>query len=76
MLKAILSAVASFIIPGLGQLLNRKYKRGIVLILLWLVTGTIVSVIAISLFALIHLVFMISTGIDAYRIVRSSSGMT
>jgi TM2 domain-containing membrane protein YozV len=72
MLWAIVSALASFIVPGLGQLLNRKYKRGIGFMALWLVTTALVSVIALPFFMLVHLVFIIATAIDAYRIVTSA----
>jgi len=76
MLRPIISGIASFIVPGLGQLLNRKYKRGGALVVLWLVTGTVVSVLALSLVVLVHFIFMIGTAIDAYRIAKSSTGLT
>lgn len=75
MIRAIVSAGASFVLPGLGQLLNRKYKRGIGLMALWLATTAVVSVIALPFFILVHLIFMIATAIDAYRIVKSTGTM-
>lgn len=69
----ILSAIASLILPGLGQILNKRYKRGTGLIGLWLITLAIVSVAAIFLTLIIHLIFMLATAIDAYRIVKTTS---
>lgn len=69
----ILSAIASLILPGLGQILNKKFKRGIGLIGLWLITLVIVSIAAIFLVIFIHLIFMVATAFDAYRIVKRSS---
>jgi TM2 domain-containing membrane protein YozV len=75
MLRAIVSAVASLILPGLGQLLNRRYKRGLALLGLDLLLATVVGVIALPFFVLVHLVFMIASAIDAYRIVKSAETM-
>jgi TM2 domain-containing membrane protein YozV len=69
----IISAIASLVVPGLGQLLNKKYIRGIVLIVLWLLSIAIAGVAAIGLFVVIHLIFMIATAFDIYRIVKSDS---
>lgn len=69
----IISAIASLIVPGLGQLLNKKYKRGIGLFVLWVISTAIVSVVAIFLLMFIHLIFIIATAFDAYRIVKRSN---
>lgn len=69
----ILSAIASLIIPGLGQVLNKKFKRGIGLIALWVISIAVVSAVAIFFFLIIHLIFMIATAFDAYRIVKPTS---
>lgn len=71
----IISGIASLIVPGLGQLLNRKFIRGGILIGLWLVSGVVVGFIILPLFMLIHLIFMLATAIDAYRIAKSSGGL-
>lgn len=71
----LISGIASFIIPGLGQLLNRKYVRGGALILLWLIAGVVVGFIILPLFMLFHLIFIIASAIDAYRIAKSSGGL-
>jgi TM2 domain-containing membrane protein YozV len=67
----LLSGIASFIVPGLGQLLNGKYVRAGLLFGLWLVVTASVGVIALGLFAIVHLVFIIASAIDAYRIAKS-----
>lgn len=69
----ILSAIASLIIPGLGQVLNKKFIRGIGLIVLWLISIAVVGAVAIFFFLVIHLIFMIATAFDAYRVVKSTS---
>lgn len=68
----IISAVASLIIPGLGQLLNKKYKRGGFLMGLWILVQAIVSVVALFLFAIIQLVFAVAAAIDAYRVAKEA----
>lgn len=69
----IVSGVASLLIPGLGQLLNRKFVRGGLLLGAWLLTSLIVTVVALPLVILLHLVFILSSGIDAYRIGKSTA---
>ncbi len=67
----IVSAIASLIIPGLGQLLNKKFLRGGGLIALWLVSSAVVSVIALTAYIFVHLLFMLVTAIDAFRVAKS-----
>lgn len=67
----LVSGIASFIVPGLGQILNGKYVRGGLLFGLWIVVSAFVTFIALGLFAIVHLVFIIASAIDAYRIAKS-----
>lgn len=67
----LVSGIASFIVPGLGQILNGKYLRGGVLFGLWVVVTAFAMVIALGLFTIAHLVFIIGSAIDAYRIAKS-----
>lgn len=72
----IVSGVASLIIPGLGQLLNGKYLRGGVLMVVWLVVSAFVMIAALFLVVFVHLIFIVATAVDAYRIAKSTaSGM-
>lgn len=68
----LLSGIASLILPGLGQLLNGKYVRGGGLMLGWLVFSTIVMIASIGLVFIVHIIFIVLTGIDAYRIAKST----
>lgn len=67
----VVSGVASFIVPGLGQLLNGKYVRGGLFLVLWLIVSAVVMVAALGLVLIVHLVFVIASAIDAYRIAKT-----
>lgn len=67
----LVSGIASFVVPGLGQLLNRKYGRGGVLFGLWLLVSAGAMIAALGLVLIVHVVFMIASAIDAYRIAKS-----
>lgn len=71
-----ISGIASLVIPGLGQLLNGKYLRGGILLIGWLVASAVTMIASIAFFMLVHLVFVLSTAVDAYRIAKSSTSMT
>lgn len=68
---ALVSGIASFVIPGLGQLLNRKYVRGGVFLGLWLFVSATAMIAAAPLVVIVHLVFVIASAVDAYRIGKS-----
>lgn len=68
--------MASLIIPGLGQVLNGKYLRGGALMVGWIVAAAFTMIASIAFFTLVHLVFIITTAIDAYRIAKSPAAMT
>lgn len=67
----LVSGIASLLVPGLGQLLNRKYLRGGVLLGLWLFVSAVVMIAALGLVVITHAVFIIASAIDAYRIAQS-----
>lgn len=69
----IVSGVASLLVPGLGQLLNGRYRRGGVLLLLWLGVSAVVMIASVFLVFLVHLVFVLSSAVDAYRIAKASA---
>lgn len=71
MASPLISGIASFIIPGLGQILNGKYLRGGALFGLWIVVTASVGFVSIGFFGIAHLVFIIASAIDAYRIAKS-----
>lgn len=72
----VVSGVASLVIPGLGQLLNGKFLRGGVLTGGWILVSAITMTAAVGVFFLVHLVFIVASGIDAYRIAKASVTMT
>lgn len=71
-----ISGVASLIIPGLGQVLNGKYLRGGTLMIGWIVAAAVTMVASIAFFMLVHLVFILTTAVDAYRVAKSKTTMT
>lgn len=69
----IVSGVASFLVPGLGQILNGRYLRGGALLISWILVSAVVMAAAFFLVLLVHLVFILSSAVDAYRIAKSTS---
>lgn len=69
----IVSGIASLVLPGLGQLLNGRYIRGGGLMIGWLLTSAVVMIASIFLLLVVHLVFIVTTAVDAYRIARSAA---
>lgn len=69
----LVSGVASLLVPGLGQILNGKYLRGGVLMGAWFLTSVVVMVAAIFLVVIVHIVFVATAAVDAYRIAKSSA---
>lgn len=45
MLKAIICAILSFFIPGLGQVIAGDLKKGIILFVAWVVVGFLAAVV-------------------------------
>lgn len=68
----LISGIASLVLPGSGQLLNRRYIRGGLLMGTWIVASSVMMVLTIGLALLVHLVFMGATAVDAYRLAKSS----
>lgn len=69
----LISGLASLVVPGLGQLLNGRYLRGGVLMAGWLGAAAVVMIASIALVLIVHLVFILSTAVDAYRIAKSTT---
>lgn len=67
----LVSGIASLVVPGLGQLLNRKYGRGGVFMALWIFTSAVSMIAAVGFVLIVHLVFIVGSAIDAYRIAKS-----
>jgi TM2 domain-containing membrane protein YozV len=64
--NAILAAIASFIIPGLGQLLAGDAKKGIIFFVVAVILGILVTSIS-SFIGILSLVFAIYAAYDAYQ---------
>ena len=61
MLKAIICAILSFIIPGLGQVIAGDLKKGIILFVLALIMGILAAVVFKE-----WLVYIINLAISVY----------
>jgi len=72
----IVSAIASLIFPDLGQILNKRYVRGVVIAVAVVVANTVMAVIILPLAMLAHLLWMLLAAIDAYRIAKSATPVT
>ena len=47
MLKAIICAILSFFIPGLGQAIAGDFEKGIIFFVAWLIIGLLAAIIFI-----------------------------
>ena len=67
MIKAIICAILSFIIPGLGQVIAGDLKKGIILFVLALVMGCLAAIVFKQwLVGIINLLISIYAAYDAY----------
>lgn len=70
MVSAIIAAILSFIIPGLGQAINGEVKKGIILFILAIVVGIVFGLIAgftgIFFITYISVLYNIYAAYDAY----------
>lgn len=71
MANAILSAILSFIIPGLGQVINGEIPRGIILFVLAVIMGLIATFIFQSwIVYIIDILISLYAAYDAYMIAK------
>ena len=72
MVNAILAAILSFIIPGLGQAVAGDIKKGIIFFVIAIVLGCIVSFIFGQgiLVYIINLIYAIYAAYDAYQMAQ------
>ena len=71
MANAILSAILSFIIPGLGQVINGEIPRGIILFVLAVIMGLIATLIFQSwIVYIIDILISLYAAYDAYVIAK------
>lgn len=67
MIKAIICAILSFIIPGLGQAIAGDLKKGIILFVLALIMGFLAAIVFKQwLVGIINLLISIYAAYDAY----------
>ena len=67
MIKAIICAILSFIIPGLGQVIAGDLKKGIILFVLALIMGFLAAIVFKQwLVGIINLLISIYAAYDAY----------
>ncbi|MBR3113415.1 MAG: hypothetical protein IKH29_06865 [Methanobrevibacter sp.] len=72
MVNAILAAILSFIIPGLGQAIAGDIKKGIIFFIIALVLGTIVTYVlkGATWGYIIDLIYSIYVAYDAYQMAQ------
>ncbi len=70
MVNAILAAIASLIIPGLGQLLAGDAKKGIIFFVIAIILG-ILNIYVFGLIWILSLVFAIYAAYDAYQMASA-----
>lgn len=70
--RPLVSGIASLLVPGLGQILNKKYLRGALLLGAWFLTSLVVMVASMFLVVIVHLLFIVSSAVDAYRVAKSA----
>ena len=67
MIKAIICAILSFLIPGLGQAIAGDLKKGIILFVLALIVGFLAAIVFKQWFVgIINLIISIYAAYDAY----------
>lgn len=67
-MNAILAAILSFFIPGLGQAISGDIQKGIIFFVLAIVIGLIVHLVFRSFFAgIINLLYALYVAYDAYQ---------
>ena len=71
MVNAILAAILSFFIPGLGQAIAGDIKKGIIFFVVAIALGIIVKLVFKSLFAsIINILYSLYVAYDAYQIAQ------
>lgn len=69
MVNAILAAILSFIIPGLGQIVAGETKKGIMFLVVAIILGVLS---AFSLFiSIIYLIYAIYVAYEAYKLAKA-----
>lgn len=67
-MNAILAAILSFFIPGLGQAISGDIQKGIIFFVLAIVIGAIVHFVFRSFFAsIINILYALYVAYDAYQ---------
>ena len=74
MANAILAAIGSFFIPGLGQIYAGDTQKGIIfiviLIVLWIIQSLVVDFTFSIILGIIHLAYDIYAAYDAYKLAN------
>ena len=69
MVNAILAAILSFIIPGLGQILAGETKKGIIFVVVAII---LVVLSALSIFiSIIYFIYALYAAYDAYQLAKA-----
>lgn len=71
MVNAMLAAILSFFIPGLGQAIAGDIKKGIIFFVVAIALGIIVKLVFKSLFAsIINILYSLYVAYDAYQMAQ------
>jgi TM2 domain-containing membrane protein YozV len=70
MVNPILAAIASFIIPGLGQIIAGETQKGLIFLVAAIVLAVIVSFVG-SIAAILSLALAIYAAYDAYQLTSA-----
>lgn len=70
MVNPILAAIASFIIPGLGQLLAGDAKKGIIFFVIAVILGALNIYVSMYI-GILSLIFAIYAAYDAYQMASA-----
>lgn len=71
MVNAILAAILSFFIPGLGQALAGDIKKGIIFFVVAIALGIIINFVFRSFFAsIINILYSLYVAYDAYQMAQ------
>ena len=69
MLKAIICAILSFFIPGLGQVIAGDLENGIILFVVWLIVGLLAAIVFRQwLVHIINLLISLYAAYDAFNL--------
>ncbi len=71
MVNAILAAILSFIIPGLGQIIAGETMKGLIFLAIAIILGVLYSFVS-SFIGIISFLFAVYAAYDAYQLAKAT----